>query len=252
MAENKIHPSAFIGPQVKMGTGNFIGPFSYLNGNIQLGDNNIIHNHVSFEGNIRIGNENQFFPFSTVGNTADIPGMDPDFREDGMVIIENKNTFKSYVHIQSPMRTDETRVGNSCYFMPKAYVAHDNKIGNGVILSGGANIAGVCELGDFVNAGMGASVHQRFALGESAFLGMNATITKDILPFCIVTGSPARILKMNKRGMEKRGLDHLDLDYFDKHFKDIIAAVPSEDNYVFNALREFLNKYPEAQRTFVK
>ncbi|MCB0662857.1 MAG: hypothetical protein KDC24_08965 [Saprospiraceae bacterium] len=249
---NTIHPSAFIGPDVSMGTGNTIGPFSYLDGSIALGNDNKIWNHVVISGNIRIGDQNEFFPFSSIGLTADIPGSEPPFRADGLINIKNRNTLKSYVHIQSPMRTDLTSIEDDCYFMPHAYVAHDCKIGSFVILSGGAKIAGVCILEDYVNAGVGAVVHQRTTLGESCFLGMNATVTKHVPPFAIVTGSPARILKLNRRGMEKRGMDHLDLDDLENRFTTLLGNIPDETHVVYKKWNAFFERYPNALKSFHK
>jgi UDP-N-acetylglucosamine acyltransferase len=250
--DNSIHPTAFIGPDVQLGKGNEIGAFSYLDGNISLGNDNKIWNHVVLHGNLKIGNDNEFFPFSTVGFTADIPDSDPPFRKDGWILIGDRNTLKSYVHLQSPMRTDLTHIANECYFMPHAYVAHDCRIGKGVILSAGSKIAGVCVLEDYVNAGIGALVHQRCTIGESAFLGMNATITKPVPPFAIVTGSPARILKLNRRGLEKRGFTTKELDPLEKTFWSILTNGDGTtyNNPLENKLQIFLNNNKNCLRTF--
>jgi UDP-N-acetylglucosamine acyltransferase len=249
-AGNHIHPSAYIGPDVQMGTGNFIGAFSYLDGKIKLGNDNKIWNHVVLHGNIELGNQNEFFPFVSIGLTADIPGSQPPFREDGNITIGHRNTLKSYVHLQSPMRTNLTSLGDDNYFMPHAYVAHDCRIGNRVILSGGAKIAGVCILQDYVNAGVGAVVHQRCTIGESAFLGMNATITKHIPPFSIVTGSPTRILKMNRKGMENRGIKMEDLDLLEASFRDMIASNSNLQHPAHQSIQAFFKEFPDSLRLF--
>ena len=43
---NQMHPTAVIGPDVKLGTGKTIGPYAVLLGNTEIGDDNWIGPHV--------------------------------------------------------------------------------------------------------------------------------------------------------------------------------------------------------------
>ena len=51
---NRIHPTAVIGPQVTMGTGNVIGPYCVLQGPVTLGDDNYLSSHVSVGGSAEV------------------------------------------------------------------------------------------------------------------------------------------------------------------------------------------------------
>jgi acetyltransferase-like isoleucine patch superfamily enzyme len=47
--------------------------------------------------------------------------------------------------------------------------------------------------------GEGASILANITIGESAIVGTNAVVTKDVPPFAVVGGVPAKILKHNKK-----------------------------------------------------
>ena len=47
---NRIHPTAVIGPEVKLGSGNVIGPYAVLQGPLTLGDDNYVSAHVCLGG----------------------------------------------------------------------------------------------------------------------------------------------------------------------------------------------------------
>ena len=53
----------------------------------------------------------------------------------------------------------------------------------------------LCEIGNDVWIGCGAVINRNVKIGDGAVIGANAVVTKDVEPYSIVGGSPARILK---------------------------------------------------------
>lgn len=53
----------------------------------------------------------------------------------------------------------------------------------------------VCEIGNDVWIGCGAVINRNVKIGDGAVIGANAVVTKDVEPYSIVGGSPAKILK---------------------------------------------------------
>ena len=164
---NKIHPLAVIYPNVEMGKNNVIGPFA------------------------------------VIGGVGECRG---ETERKGTVIIGDNNVINAGASIDSPVRSERTKIGSNCYIMKKAHIGHDCLIGNYVTIAPGAVIGGVCVIDDYANLAINCSVHQRLHIGESAMVGMGAVVTKHILPFCIVIGAPAKILDFNRIGALKRGL----------------------------------------------
>jgi UDP-N-acetylglucosamine acyltransferase len=71
-----------------------------------------------------------------------------------------------------------TTIGENCYIMKHAYVAHDCVIGKNVTLSAGSKLAGFCTVEDRVNLGMGVAIHQKSTIPEGVMIGMNGVVTK--------------------------------------------------------------------------
>lgn len=94
-----------------------------------------------------------------------------------------------------------TTIGENCYLMKHAYVAHDCIIGANVTMSAGSKLAGFCTVGDKVNLGMGAAVHQKSVLPEGIMIGMNGVVTKtsELEPYQKYAGVPVKNIGSNER-----------------------------------------------------
>ena len=241
---NKIHPTAIIGEKVKIGQYNEIGANVVIEGKVTLGDYNKISTGVIFSNKAKVGNHNQFFPYVTIGFQGEMGSKGDIIPEKGIVKIGNNNVIREYVNVHFPVRTNMTSIGNYNYIMNKVYIAHDVKIHDKVILTAGVLLAGRSEVRSYANLGMGAAIHQRSCVGEFAMVGMNAVITSDILPFSVVIGAPARILKFNKFGAERGDFVKEEVDYTAEHFPQIIANNCSQANELIKRIQVFKNEFP--------
>lgn len=212
MPGNRIHPRAFVGPHVMLGTGNTIGPFAVVAGNTTIGDDNWIG------------------PGATVGTPAQMKGGVHGAWDEGGpfgIQIGSGNVIREHATVhEGTERT--TFVGDQCYLMTGAHIPHDAHIENGVILANSVHLGGHTWVGEGANLGLAVVVHQRTAVGAGAMIGMNSTVTKDIPPFALAIGSPARIRKANTVGLERLGIDSALIAVLDEAYRTgaPVAEVP--------------------------
>ena len=190
---NTIHPSAVIGPGVTMGQGNVIHPNAVLLGPIELGDDNWIG------------------PGVVIGTPPEVRGVPHQSGWESVepgnpITIGSRNVFREGVSVQrSRYRT--TTVGSDNFIMSRAYIAHDCVIGDTVTISANVSLAGHCIVQDFATLGLASSFHQFSVVGSGAMVGMGAVITRDVPPYSMVFGVPAKIQGSNYRGMKAHRFD---------------------------------------------
>lgn len=152
------------------------------------GRGNIFYNSCSlYTGVTEIHDDNIIYDCSL--------GLPPEIRDfDGEnlgVIIGSNNIIREYVTIHGGANAP-TVVGDHCFLMTKSHLGHDVHMGDYVTVSPGACIGGHCIVEDHVTIGMNAVIHQGLRIGEGAMIGMGSVVTKDVKPFEMVYGNPAR------------------------------------------------------------
>lgn len=185
---NAIHPTAIIGENVKMGTGNTVGPFCIIADGVEIGSGNV------------------FRASCVVGTPAQKVGYLCGENSKGVVIGDN-NHFSEGVIIHAG--TEEiTTIGNRVIMLHGAHLAHDATCEDDVTISARATVAGHCHLMRGCNIGIGASVHQHQVVGSFVMLGGNCFAHKNIklIPGLIFVGVPARLLRNNNLALQKRGI----------------------------------------------
>ena len=88
-----------------------------------------------------------------------------------------------------------THLGCAVNINRSASIGHDNDIGFSASVGPGAVLAGHVRLGTSVSVGAGAIVLPRVVVHDGATVGAGAVVTRDVAPFEVVVGNPARVLK---------------------------------------------------------
>jgi len=88
-----------------------------------------------------------------------------------------------------------TKIGSNTIVNTNATIDHDCNIGNGVHVMGSAAIAGMVQINDYATIGTNSTILPRISIGEGAIIGAGAVVTKNVPPYRIVVGVPAREVK---------------------------------------------------------
>jgi len=200
---NTIHPTSIIGPDVKLGTGNYIGPYCIIVGDTIIGDNN------RFEAYCSIGS-----PSETVGYFD---------RYDGKTIIGNNNIFREYTSVHQGS-TKQTIIGNKVIMLRGSHISHDCVIEDKVLLACNSLLGGYTYVMEGCNLGLGTTTHQFSKIGAYCMLGMGTIVTKttNILPGGVYIGSPARRIKQNAVSFTKNKITDTMLEELIKKYNSII------------------------------
>ncbi|MEU8136298.1 UDP-N-acetylglucosamine acyltransferase [Streptodolium elevatio] len=190
---NRIHPTAVIGPGVEIGEDNVIGPYTVIVGPCVIGDGNWIGPHVS------------------IGSPAEFRGGPHPAAWDGEldgfgIEIGSRNYFREFVTVHQGTKR-KTSVGDDSYLLVYSHVGHDSTLGNGVTLSSAAQLGGHTQVGAYANIGMGVMVHQFGRIGPGAMVGMGASVRREVPPFSITVGNPARTTGINEIGLSRVGVN---------------------------------------------
>lgn len=250
--KNNIHSTAIIGDDVKLGENNTIGPNVVIMGKITIGNNNYFGVNTMITNNVIIGNDNRFVGSAFIGSTGEMGTKGDIFLENGKVLIGSNNVIREFVTINSPVRKETTSIGNNCYFMARTHIPHDADVRNNVVMATNSLIGGGTIVYDNAYIGLGSITHQWTDIGESAMIGLQAAVTKHVPPFCTITGVPAKILKLNRTGLERRGFSADMLDEVDRNFKAIIIGEYDSQNEIVVKIKEFMAIYPESLKSFIK
>lgn len=190
---NDIHKSAIIGPGVSMGVRNTIGP------------------NVVLIGPLKIGDDNWFGPGVTIGTPPEVrsaPHGDGWNTESisSPTLIGSRNIIREGVSIQKA-NYRQTTIGDDCFIMSRAYIAHDCLISDGVTISANVSLAGHCHIQSRATLGLASTCHQFTVIGTGAMIGMSSAVTKNVPPYAMIYGVPGSIRGANLRGMEAHGFD---------------------------------------------
>lgn len=248
----KIHQSAIISPQAKLGQNVEIGPFCIIGDDVEIGDNSVLKSHIVIEGNTKIGKNNIIFPFATIG----VVPQDLKFSgEKARLIIGDNNKIREHVtiHLGTQDGIMETRVGSNCLLMVGAHIAHDCIVGNNVILANNATLAGHVEVADNVVIGGLAAIHQFVRIGNGAMIGGLSGVVSDILPYATVNGERAFVSGLNLIGLKRRGFERTEIHALRNFFKKLFNE-DKEENFLSRARKiekEFNSKLVKEVFNFI-
>jgi len=179
----RIHPTAIVDSKADLAEDVEIGAFAIIKGAVVLGAGTIIHEHTHVHGHTVMGRRCKMGPGAYIG-------LDPqDLKYKGVpssLVIGDDVTIRETATIHRSTSTgieNATRIGDKCFIMAAAHVAHDCVLGDGVIIANAALLGGHVTLGTRCIIGGGATIHQFVRVGRLAILAGNEPISHDIPPF---------------------------------------------------------------------
>ncbi len=193
-----IHPTAIIEKGAIIGRDVLIGSHTYIGSKVRLGDSCRIYHNVSILGDVEmdsgcvvksnavIGSEG--FSFVT-GET----GLD-HFPQTGQMVTGKNGWIRSnstieQAEINSTIIEDDVKIGDL------VQVGHSVLIGRQSQITAGTVICGRARVGSGVWLAANATINNAVHVGDFAYVGLGAVVLKDVDPWTVVVGNPARFLK---------------------------------------------------------
>jgi sugar O-acyltransferase (sialic acid O-acetyltransferase NeuD family) len=86
-------------------------------------------------------------------------------------------------------------LGDNVVLNTGCVVEHDSQIGAHSHIGPGAVLAGGVRVGEEAQVGAGVTIRQGVQIGNGAVVGAGAVVIKDVAPWTLVAGVPARVLR---------------------------------------------------------
>lgn len=182
-----------------------VGPHAVIEGAAVIGEGCTIAAHAIICAHVVMGARN------AVGHGAVIGGDPQDFafkpEVNSRVVIGNGNRFREYVTIHRGTTEDsETVVGDECFLMVGAHLAHNVRLGNHVVLANNVLVGGHVEIADRVFVGGGSMFHQHIRVGSFVICQGRSGFSKDIPPF-VIAAEVNGVAGLNVIGLRRGGFD---------------------------------------------
>jgi UDP-N-acetylglucosamine acyltransferase len=216
-----VHPTAIVHPKAEIERGVDIGPYCIIGDKVKIGRGTLLQANVVVNGWTEIGEDCEIFAFSTIGASA----QDRKYKgERSFTKIGNRTIVREYVSVQRATGEDNvTSVGDDCFLLAYVHIAHNCVLGNGVIMSNLAQLAGHVEIGDFATIGGMTGLHQFVRVGAHAMVGGVSRIIKDVPPYFLVEGIPAKPSGLNSVGLRRAGFTPEERAEIKKFYKILYA-----------------------------
>jgi UDP-N-acetylglucosamine acyltransferase len=219
MLMTRIHPTAVVHPSAELDPTVQIGPYAIIGENVKIGAGSTVGAHAIIEGPTIIGVGNQIFPGAAIG----LDSQDLKYKGgETWVKIGNYNRIREYVTINRATGSGEaTIIGDHNLLMAYVHVAHNCTIENNVKIANATSLAGDVHVeSDAVISGV-LGIHQFVRVGRLSMIGGMTRIQRDVPPFTIVEGTPARVRSLNFVGLERSGYAPEEIAILKKAFRTI-------------------------------
>ncbi len=164
-----------------------VGPFAIIEDGVKIGPRVKVWPHAYICKGTTIGEDAQIHIGAVIGH---IP-QDLAFKNAPSYLNIGKRTvIREYATVhRGTAEGSSTVIGDDCYLMATAHVAHNCQIGNYVIIVNGALLAGyvTVEEGAFISGNV--VIHQFCRIGSLAMIGGWTAVNKDVPPYMLVRGS---------------------------------------------------------------
>ncbi len=194
-----------IGKNIVFGDGNEIGPNAVIQDGVKIGSRNMIYPNAHISTGTEIGDVNEIHMGAVIGHVP----QDLAFKKgtSSFTRIGDRNILREYSTIHRGTKEGSaTVIGDDNYLMANTHVAHNCVIGNRVIMVNLVALSGYCVVEDqaFISGMVG--LHQFTRVGRLAILSALSAVNKDVPPFFMAGGRPARAQGLNAVGLRRAGV----------------------------------------------
>ncbi len=201
---SSIHSTAIIHSDADLHDSVVVGPNVVIEADVVVAEGSVLETGTVLHEGSRVGKNCNLGPYAIVAGKP----MDTGYKgERSFAVLEDNVVLREFVTVHKATgELAETRVGEGSLVMTYVHVTHNCKVGKQVVLTTSAQLGGHCEVGDYAFMGSTAILHQFCRIGAYAMYGAGSATNKDVLPFSLVRGNPAKHFRLNKVGLERRGI----------------------------------------------
>ncbi len=212
-----IHSTALVSPKAQIGDNVSIGPFTIVEDDVIIGAGTTIASNALIAGGTRLGRECRVHHGAVLGTVP----QDLKFRGEITTLeIGDHTTIREYATLNRGTNDRwKTTVGNHCFIMAYAHVAHDCAIGNHVILANSVNMGGHVIIEDHAVVGGVVAVHQFSHIGRHGMVGGGFRVTKDVPPYVLAGSEPLAFQGLNVVGLRRRNFSRQAIENLEKAYQ---------------------------------
>jgi UDP-N-acetylglucosamine acyltransferase len=177
-----IDQRAIVDPSAKIGADTEIAAGAVIEEGVQIGRNCRIGAYAILRSGTVLGDDVRVDSFAVLGGEPQSLSFESSVRSG--LVVGSGTVIREAVTISRASEADaSTQIGDGCFIMANAHVAHDCALGNEVVLANNVMIAGHVKVGPKVFVGGGAGIHQFCRIGTHSMIAGNASITADVPPY---------------------------------------------------------------------
>ncbi len=216
---NQIHPTAVIGPDVRMGDDVRVGPYAVIDGAVVLGDHVEVGAHAALGGWTTVGQGTRIFPHAAIGGDP----QDKKHKRSDKTCLEigANNIFREFVTVNRGTIEGGglTFIGDNNLFMAYAHVAHDCRVGHDCVFANSGTLAGHVVVEDRAIVGGLTAIHQFCRVGTMAMIGGCSRVIQDVPPYSLCVGGPAQVYNLNAVGLRRAGMTSSHMKHLKEAFR---------------------------------
>jgi UDP-N-acetylglucosamine acyltransferase len=217
MIHVKIHPTAIVHLNAKIGSEVEIGPYSLIGPNATIGEKTAIQSHVVIEGEVSLGSCNFVGHGAIIGAAPQDLSFSPERKT--TIKIGDDNVIREHCTIhRGTAEGSATTIGDKNFLMAGAHVGHNCAIGNNVIIANNCLLGGYVRVDDGAFLGGGCVFHQHMHIGRLAIVQGSSAFSKDIPPF-VIAAERNYVFGLNVIGLRRAGFSSQDRDEIKSAFK---------------------------------
>lgn len=224
-----IHATAVVSDAAELGSNVSIGPYTIIGDNVWIGDDTRIESHVVIQGPTKIGRRNKISHYCSLGTDP----QDKKFSGEPESVLEigDDNVIREYCSINRGTLHGggKTFLGDGNWIMAYTHIAHDCRVGNHTVFANHATLAGHVIVEDHVTLGGFTGVHQYCKIGSYSFTAIASVVIKDVPPYIIAAGNPARPRGLNIEGLKRKCFDASALSSLKKAYRTLYREAGTYD-----------------------
>ncbi len=217
-----VHPSSIVSREARIADGVWIGPFCVVGPDVEIGEETRLEGYVRILEHVTIGKRCRIFENVVLGREP----QDFAFKgERSFVRIGDEVTLRENVTIHRGSGEDSaTSVGSGTWMMVGSHAGHNATIGEKCVLANGVGLSGYSSVGEGSVLGGMSGLHQFAKVGRFCMIGGLTKVVKDVPPFTLVDGHPARIHGLNVVGLRRKGFSQEDRLQVKRAYREIFAS----------------------------